>query len=60
MEMSGSTQRRYSEMSGGESNSWLEGISELTKSEGIQAVRYRYMKEGVFRAGTAHGPCIAQ
>ena len=42
--MSGSTQERCSEMSGGESNSWLEGISELTKSEGIQAVRYHYIE----------------
>ena len=44
MEMSGLTQRRCSEMPRGESGSWLEGISELTKSEGIQAVHYRYIK----------------
>ena len=42
--MSGLTQERCSEMSGGESDSWLEGISELTKSEGIQAVLYHYIK----------------
>ena len=44
MEMLGSTQRWCSEMAGGESNSWLKGISELTKSEGIQAVHYHYIK----------------
>ena len=33
MEMSGLTQERCSEMLEGESGSWLEGISELTKSE---------------------------
>ena len=32
--MSGLTQERFSEMPKGESSSWLEGISELTKSEG--------------------------
>ena len=32
MEMSGLTQRWYSKMPKGESSSWLEGISELTKS----------------------------
>ena len=31
--MSGLTQERCSEMPMGESGSWLEGISELTKSE---------------------------
>ena len=36
MEMSGLTQERYSEMPEGESGSWLEGISELTKSEGYR------------------------
>ena len=44
MEMSGLTQERCSEMPKGESGSWLESISELTKSEGIQAVRYHYIK----------------
>ena len=34
MEKSGLTQERCSEMPEGESGSWLEGISELTKSEG--------------------------
>ena len=47
MEMSGLTQERCSEMPEGESGSWLEGISELTKSGGIQAVRYHYIKERV-------------
>ena len=47
MEMSGLTQERYSEMPEGESGSWLEGISELTKSEAIQAVCYQYIKEWV-------------
>ena len=44
MEMLGLTQERYSKMPEGESGSWLEGISELTKSEGIQAVLYHYIK----------------
>ena len=44
MEMSGLTQEWCSEMPEGENGSWLEGISELTKSEGIQAVRYHYIK----------------
>ena len=44
MEMSGLTQERYSEMPEGESGSWLEGISELTKSEGVQAIRYHYIR----------------
>ena len=43
MEMSGSTQRRCSEMSRGESDSWLKGISELTKSGEVQAVSYHYI-----------------
>ena len=47
MEMSGSTQRRCGEMSGGESDSWLKGISELTKSGEVQAVHYHYIKERV-------------
>ena len=42
--MSGLTQEWCSEMPEGESGSWLEGISELTKSERIQAVRYLYIK----------------
>ena len=42
--MSGLTQEWFSEMPEGESGSWLEGISELTKSEGIQAVYYHYIK----------------
>ena len=42
--MSGLTQRRCSEMPEGKSGSWLKGISELTKSEGIQAIRYCYIK----------------
>ena len=42
--MSGLTQERCSEMPEGESGSWLEGISELTKSEGIQAVHCHYIK----------------
>ena len=42
--MSGLTQERCSEMPEGESGSWLEGISELTKSEDIQVVRYHYIK----------------
>ena len=42
--MLGLTQERYSEMPEGESGSWLEGISELTKSGGIQAVHYHYIK----------------
>ena len=42
--MLGSTQRRCSKMSGGESDSWLEGISELTKSGEVQALRYHYIK----------------
>ena len=44
MEMSGLTQERCSEMPEGESGSWLEGISELTKSGGIQALPYQYIK----------------
>ena len=47
MEQSGLTQEWYSKMPEGESGSWLKGISELTKSEGIQAVRYHYIKERV-------------
>ena len=42
--MSGLTQERCNEMPESESGSWLEGISELTKSEGIQAVLYHYIK----------------
>ena len=45
--MSGLTQERCSEMPEGESGSWLEGISELTKSEEIHAVRYHYIRGGV-------------
>ena len=45
--MLGLTQRRCSEMPEGESGSWLEGISELTKSGEIQAVCYHYIKERV-------------
>ena len=44
MEMSGLTQEWCSEMPEGESGSWLEGISELTKSGEVQAVRYHYIK----------------
>ena len=44
MEMSGLTQEWYSEMPEGESGSRLEGISELTKSGGVQAVRYHYIR----------------
>ena len=44
MEKSGLTQEWCSEMPEGKSSSWLEGISELTKSEGIQAVLYHYIK----------------
>ena len=40
MEKSGSTQERCSEVPEGESSSWLEGISELTKSGEMQAVLY--------------------
>ena len=36
MEMSGLTQERCSEVPEGESGSWLEGISELTKSGGYR------------------------
>ena len=45
--MSGLTQEWCSEMPEGEGGSWLEGISELSKSEGIQAVHYHYIKERV-------------
>ena len=47
VEMSGSTQQRYSKMPEGESDSWLEGISELTEPGGIQAVHYHHIKGAV-------------
>ena len=47
VEMSGLTQERCSEIPEGESGSWLEGISELTKSE-----EYRQYTTTIYRGNS--------
>ena len=54
----GSTQRRRSEMSRGKSDSWLKGISELTKSGEYRQYTTIISREW-FGAGIAHRPCLA-